>query len=67
MLLFGFMVCTGFSCRRSEESRESVEQQAGKNEETFSGLATARQKLLWQYEHITFELETKFGQAFTKA
>ena len=67
MLLFGFIVCIGFSCRRSEEIRESVEQQASKDEETFSGLATARQKLLWQYEHITFELETKFGQAFTKA
>ncbi|MCH2401518.1 MAG: hypothetical protein MK364_20550, partial [Pirellulales bacterium] len=38
-----------------------------KAEETFSGLATAKQKLLWQYEHITFELETKFGQAFTTA
>ena len=66
LLLFGFMVCIGFSCRRDEDSPESVDQ-VSKAEETFAGLATDRQKLIWQYEHITFELETKFGQAFTTA
>lgn len=66
LLLFGFMVCIGFGCRGGQDSPESVEQ-VSKTEETFSGLATAKQKLLWQYEHITFELETKFGQAFTTA
>ena len=47
LLLFGFMVCIGFSCRRDEDSPESVDQ-VSKAEETFAGLATDRQKLIWQ-------------------
>ena len=66
VLLLGFAVCISFSCRRTKEEPDAVEQ-LSRDGEKFSGLAVTKQKLLWQYEHITFEIETKFGRAFTTA
>ena len=66
VLLLGVVIAVVSGCERSEDGRAPAEP-VSENAAEFPGLAIAKQKQIWKFEHITFELETKFGRAFTTA